>query len=132
MSHGVVHFEIPADDPDKLSSFYRDLFDWKIQKFPMEGGQDYWMLSTVPTDEKGMPTEPGGINGGLTKRMNPGQLPINYVSVESVDDYVAKATKLGASVMLGKMPVPGMGWFAQLTDPQGNPFAIWQDDTSAK
>lgn len=48
MSHGVVHFEIPADDPDKLSSFYTSLFGWQINKMPMEGG-DYWITQTVPT-----------------------------------------------------------------------------------
>ena len=129
VAHGVVHFEIPADDPDKLVRFYSDLFDWQIDKMP--GDIEYWMLHTVPTDDKGMPTQPGGINGGITRRQNPGHRPINYVQVESLDQYLAKAKGLGARLMLEKMPVPGMGWFAQLLDPQGNPFAIWQDDSSA-
>jgi predicted enzyme related to lactoylglutathione lyase len=34
--------------------------------------------------------------------------------------------------MKGKAPVPGMGWFAMLVDPQGNPFALWQSDKNAK
>lgn len=130
MSHGVVHFEIPADDPDKLASFYSSLFGWQINKMPGDGF-DYWMTQTVPTDDKGMPTEPGGINGGITKRMAPEQRPINYVSVESVEEYVAKAKGLGATVLMDKMPVPGMGYFAQLVDPQGNMFALWQANHSA-
>jgi predicted enzyme related to lactoylglutathione lyase len=130
MNHGVVHFEIPADDPDKLASFYGDLFGWKIDKMPGEA-IEYWGIRTVPTDDKGMPTEAPGINGGLMRRQMPDQRPINYVSVESVDEYVAKAKALGASLIVEKMPVPGMGWFAQLIDPQGNPFAIWQVDMSA-
>ena len=129
MNHGVVHFEIPADDPDKLASFYGDLFGWQVEKMP--GGMEYWGLRTVPTDDKGMPTEPGGINGGLMRRQAPDQRPINYVNVESIDEYVGKAKSLGASVMVEKMSVPGMGWFAQLVDPQGNPFALWQTDMSA-
>ena len=52
MSHGVVHFEIAADDPEKLSKFYGDLFGWKIQKMPMDG-MDYWTVETVATDDKG-------------------------------------------------------------------------------
>jgi hypothetical protein len=131
VSHGVVHFEIPADDPEKLVGFYRDLFDWKVDKMPGDT-MEYWMVSTVPTDDKGMPTEPGGINGGLYRRQAPQQQPINYINVESVDQYVQKAKGLGASVIVEKMPVPGMGWFAQLLDPQGNAFAIWQEDSSAK
>lgn len=131
MSHGVVHFEIPADDPDKLSSFYTSLFGWQINKMPMEGG-DYWITQTVPTDEKGMPTELGGINGGIFKRQAPEQRPINYVNVESVDAYLTKAKSLGASVTLEKMPIPGMGYFAQIVDPQGNALGLFQEDQSAK
>jgi len=27
--------------------------------------------------------------------------------------------------------VPGMGWFAQLKDTEGNIFAVWQNDAAA-
>jgi predicted enzyme related to lactoylglutathione lyase len=57
---------------------------------------------------------------------------INYVSVDSLDAYVDHAQKLGAKVMKSKTPVPGMGWFAMLVDPQGNEFALWQTDSSAQ
>jgi uncharacterized protein len=129
--HGVVHFEIPADDPDKLSNFYSQLFGWKIQKTDM-GGMPYHVVETVPMDEKGMPTEAGGIGGGIAKRMSPDQRPTNYVEVESVDQYVEKAKKLGAKEAMGKMPVPGMGYFAILMDPEGNSFGVWENDSSAK
>ena len=133
MDHTIVHFEIPADDPERAAKFYRELFGWKIDKF--EGSADknmpeYWMVSTVPTDGKGMPTRPG-VNGGLMKRMAPGQQPVNYISVDSVDEYAKKAERLGAKVVVPKMPVPGMGWFAQLNDPEGNLIAIWQTDDNA-
>jgi predicted enzyme related to lactoylglutathione lyase len=131
VSHGVVHFEIPADDPDKLASFYTNLFGWQINKMSMEGG-DYWMTQTVPTDDRGMPTEPGGINGGIYKRQAPDQRPMNYVNVESVDEYLQKAKSLGATVTLEKMPIPGMGYFAQIADPQGNTVGLYQDDQLAK
>ena len=130
MPHAVGHFEIPSDDPDKLADFYTRLFDWNIQKFSGEGF-DYWLVNTVPTNEQGMPTEPGGINGGIFKRMAPEQKPINYVMVDDVDSYVAKAGELGATVAMGKMPVPNMGWFAQLVDPDGNMFGVWQNDERA-
>lgn len=59
-------------------------------------------------------------------RQNPGQTPINYIWVESVADYVARATELGGTVMMEKTPVGDMGWFAMLQDPQGNHFALWE------
>jgi hypothetical protein len=33
--------------------------------------------------------------------------------------------------MMGKTPVPGMGWFAQLSDTEGNVFAVWELDPAA-
>ena len=127
--HGVVHFEIPASSPEKLSQFYTQLFGWKITRMPM-GEMDYWSVETGPSGDQG-PTEPGYIGGGIGTKMSPDQTPVNYVNVESVDDYVAKAAALGAKIVMGKSPVPGMGWFAQLIDPEGNPFGVWQIDPNA-
>jgi predicted enzyme related to lactoylglutathione lyase len=131
MNHGVVHFEIPANDPDKLSQFYTSLFGWEIQKMAMDGG-DYWAVMSVPVDDNQMPKEAGAINGGLFKRQEANQGPVNYVNVESVDQYLEKAKGLGANVAVPKMPVPGMGWFAQMVDPDGNAFGLWQTDPAAK
>jgi uncharacterized protein len=142
MDHTVVHFEIPADQPERAAKFYRELFGWEISKWEgsaeeREGMADYrpenfeyWMVRTVPTDANGMPTRPG-VNGGLMRRMFPGQAPVNYVSVDSVDEFVKRAERLGAKILMGKTPVPGMGWFAQFTDPEGNVFAIWETDMNA-
>jgi uncharacterized protein len=134
MDHTIVHFEIPADQPERAAKFYGELFGWEIKKWEASGDQregfEYWMVRTVPTDEKGMPSRPG-VNGGLMPRMFPGQAPVNYILVENVDDYVRRAQQLGAKLMMEKTPVPSMGWFAQLTDPEGNVFAIWETDSNA-
>jgi predicted enzyme related to lactoylglutathione lyase len=130
MKNSVAHFEIYADDPNALGQFYKSLFDWNIEPIP---GMDYHWIKTVDTDAKGMPTQTGGINGGMMKRPQGYNTRawINYVNVDSVDTYVDRAQKMGAKVMKGKSAVPGMGWFAMLTDPQGNEFALWQTDPSA-
>ena len=128
--NSVVHFEIYANDPNKLGKFYTSLFDWTIEPIP---GMDYALIKTVETDAKGMPSQSGGINGGILKR--PAGYEgggINYVNVESLEAATDRAKKLGATVMKGKTAVPGMGWFAILSDPEGNPFAIWQMDPKAK
>ena len=132
MSHTVVHFEIPADQPERAAEFYRELFGWEIKHLGPagSGGIEYWLVQTVPTDAEGRPTEPG-VNGGLMRRMTPGQTLVNYISVENVDQFARKAESLGAKVVVPKMPVPGMGWFSQLTDTEGNIFAIWQHDPAA-
>ena len=127
MANTIVHFEIPADDPEKLAEFYRQLFGWKFQHEP---SMNYWLIETVPTDEQGRPTEPG-VNGGMMRRMAPQQQITNYVGVPSVDECVKMAQELGATVVVPKQAVPKMGWFAQFIDPQRNLIAVFQDDPNA-
>jgi predicted enzyme related to lactoylglutathione lyase len=129
MDHTIVHFEIPADQPERAMKFYRELFGWEFK--PMGGPMDYSLVETVPTNADGRPARPG-LNGGLMRRMMPGQAPVNYIAVENVDQFARKAERLGASVVVPKTPVPTMGWFAQLKDTEGNIFAIWQPDAAAK
>jgi len=123
MDHTIVHFEIPADDVEKLRKFYSALFGWTIEKTP--GPMEYLMVLTVPIDDKGMPVRPG-VNGGMMKKQNPEHKPVNYVAVESVDEYVKKIEALGGRVIVPKMEVPGIGWWASALDPEGNMFAIIQ------
>jgi len=46
--------------------------------------------------------------------------------VESVDEYTRKIKALGGKVIVPKMEVPGIGWWALALDPEGNQFAILQ------
>ena len=70
-------------------------------------------------------------NGGILRRQHAGHAAVNYISVESVDHHVKKATRLGAEEVMPKTPVPGMGWFAWLKDPEGNVVGIWESDEKA-
>ena len=123
VDHTIVHFEIPADDVEKLRKFYSLLFGWKIELMP--GQVEYYGIYTVPVDEKGMPLRPG-VNGGLMKKQNPEQKAVNYIQVESVDEYMKKIESLGGRIVVPKMEVPGIGWWALALDPEGNQFAILQ------
>jgi uncharacterized protein len=129
--NSVAHFEIYARDPAKLSQFYTSLFDWTIEQVP---GMDYRFVKSVDTDAKGTPTQPGGINGGIITRPAgfDDRAWVNYVNVESLDASIDRAKKLGAKVMKPRSAVPGMGWFAILSDPEGNTFAMWQQDAAAR
>jgi len=121
VDHTIVHFEIPADDIQKMKNFYGKLFGWKIEKTP--GPVDYWSIETVPVDKKGEPIRPG-VNGGIMKKQNPQHKPFNYILVESVNEYSKKIEVLGGKVIVPKMEVPGVGWWALALDPEGNQFGI--------
>ena len=53
------------------------------------------------------------------------------VQVEAVDETLAKAGRLGATVALLKMPVPGVGWLAYIKDPHGNILGLHEPDPAA-
>ncbi len=128
MDHTIVHFEIPAEDPERASKFYRDAFGWEINK--MSGPIEYYGVRTAEIGESGMLKGPG-VNGGICRKMNPGHLPTNYVGVEDIDAHTTRLVEAGATLILHKMPVPGMGWLAQFTDTEGNVIALWQTDRDA-
>lgn len=117
MPQPVVHFEIPADNPERLGRFYTDLFGWRVEKWP--GPLDYWLLYT---------RAPGtaAIDGGMYRRELPDQRPINYVHVASAADYAERARLLGGRVILPRTQVPGVGYVAILADPEGNPIGLYE------
>jgi len=123
VDHTIVHFEIPAKNAEKLKKFYADLFGWKIEKAP--GPMEYWLIETVPVDEKMMPLR-SGVNGGMYKRERADQKLVNYFTVESIDQYTEKIKKTGGKIIVSKQEVMDVGWIAVAEDPEGNQFAILQ------
>ncbi len=121
MDHTIIHFEIPANDLEKIKSFYEQVFGWKIVQ--AAGPIEYWVIQTVPVDPKGMLIRPG-VNGGMYKRQITESKPINYYSVESITDFLDKIVKLGGKITQPKQEVPEVGWIAAAEDPEGNAFAL--------
>ncbi len=127
MDHTIVHFEIPAENVEKLKKFYSGVFGWKIEKAggEMGGGMEYWLIGTVPVDEQGRLVRPG-VNGGMYKKTDKTMKPVNYINVESADEYIARIKKLGGKIIVPKQEVTQVGWTAIAEDPEGNLFAILQ------
>jgi predicted enzyme related to lactoylglutathione lyase len=121
MDHTIIHFEIPAADVEKLKAFYEQVFGWTITQ--TAGPIEYWVIQTVAIDSKGMLIRPG-VNGGMYKRMGPESKPVNYISVESINDFLEKIMKAGGKVTQSKQEVQEVGWIAAAEDPEGNAFAL--------
>lgn len=118
-----IHFEIPAESPERAIQFYQTIFGWQFQKW--EGPTEYWLIET------GKPDEPG-INGGLLRRRDPSQPCVNTVGVASVDSMLERIAGAGGKCVLPKMAIPGVGWLAYCTDLDGHMFGIMQPDSAAK
>lgn len=119
----VIHFDIDAKDPDRAIKFYESIFDWKFEKW--EGPMEYWMIST---GEKSDP----GIDGGMSKRKDSTGVTTSVtIDVKSIDIVMKKIQDFGGEITQQKMAIPGVGWFAQFKDTEGNILGLMQDDPSA-
>ncbi len=120
----VVHFEVYADDMDRASKFYGDVFGWTVTKIDLEGGAAYWLIDTGEEPKE-------GINGGMMPRPTPEAINTVVLDVASVDEYVEKITAGGGTVIVPKFAVPGVGYAAYFNDTEGNPFGIFEDNNEA-
>ena len=118
----VIHFDIPADDPQRAIKFYEKAFGWTFHKW--EGPMDYWLITT------GKDSEPG-INGGMGRRQS-GAGPSNTLEVPNIEEYTRRVESAGGKVVMPKMAVMGVGWMAVCSDSEGNVFGIMQPDPAAK
>jgi hypothetical protein len=71
------------------------------------------------------------VNGGLMRENDPAQPVVNTVEVENIDATIAKIEELEGTIVVPKMPIPGLGWLVYFTDPRGNITGAMQSDSSA-
>lgn len=118
----ITHFDMAADNPTELFPFYEKVFGWKFEKW--SGGFDYWFIKTGPESEP-------GIDGGLGR--SGGEDPtgtVNVIDVDDIDTALRDLAAAGGTVIRPKGPIPGVGWFALFSDPQGLRFGLMQADES--
>jgi predicted enzyme related to lactoylglutathione lyase len=117
----VVHFEIPVSDLKKAQEFYGAVFGWQMMQFDDENV----MTSTTATNEQGLPTEPGAINGSLYKAS--GKTPNIVIEVPDIQAHVELIKQHGGQLVDDKQEVPNMGYYARCKDPEGNLVGLWQN-----
>ncbi len=118
----VIHFEIPASDPQRSVDFYSKTFGWTISRW---GEEEYWLVSTGPE------TEPG-IHGAVIKRRAPDMPVVNSIGVQDIDAAMEAVVTNGGSIVVPKNVIPGVGYLCYFKDPDGVIHGIIQNDPSAK
>jgi predicted enzyme related to lactoylglutathione lyase len=113
MPNPVVRWQIISPEADKTAAFYQKLFDWKLSSANALG---YRELSAGAG-----PGVDGGVWPGPQAKSGFVQL---FIEVADVDDYIAKATGLGAKVLVPKSVLPDGDTMAVLLDPQGISFGV--------
>jgi uncharacterized protein len=114
MGQPVVHFEVIAQDPEKLHGYYSELFGWEIDA---DNPVNYGIVARdANTNADGI-----GIGGGV------GAGPEGYeghstfyVEVPDVEAALAKAESLGGSRMMGPETVMEQVEIGLFHDPEGH------------
>lgn len=119
----VVHFDMPVKDVERAQKFYKEAFEWEINKVP---DMDYWGVNTTETGEDYMPKKPGAINGGMYPKKEDADLTVIVIEVPSLDASLKQLEELGATIVMPKMKVGEMGYYARFQDPEGNIVGVWE------
>lgn len=115
MSHPVVWFEVMGSNGKQLQSFYKDLFDWKIDaSIP-----DYGMVEA--TKGRGIP---GGV-GQLGDK--PWPSVTFYVSTTDIDASLDKAKKLGGKTIMPRTELQPGTVLGMFSDPEGNTIGLVEE-----
>ena len=118
----VIHFEMPADDPERVIQFYEKTFGWRFDKW--EGPIEYWLISTGSEDQP-------GIDGGLARRTDSVVGVENTIDVKNLEISLIAVEANGGEIIRPKMAVPGVGWMAYIKDTEGNIFGLMEEDPKA-
>ena len=136
----VVHFEMGYNDKDRMVKFYETVFGWKGQAMGPEMG-DYVVAQTTATDENGMVSTPGNINGGFYRKTdNPGSHPPSVViSVDNINEAIEEVKKGGGKILGGMnekgehtmepQMIPGVGLWISIEDTEGNRVSMLQPNS---
>jgi len=123
----VVHFEMPAENRDRMAGFYTTAFGWKMQMMGEEMG-NYVVAHTSETDENGMVKTPGTINGGFYPKPDDGTMaaPSLVIAVDDIHASMKKITDAGGKLLGEPVMIPMVGEFVSFTDTEGNRVSILQ------
>lgn len=113
----IVHIELPAQDADRATQFYSQLFGWQFQDSGFEG-VDYRMFQGEPP-------------GAVFPSEQAGKGPTVYFETDDIEAELGKVRELGGEAE-DKQPIPGIGWFAGCKDTEGNSFSLFQSDESVQ
>ena len=109
----ISHVEIPVTNLERSKNFFDTIFNWNFKPF----GNGYLIFNTHK-----------GIMVGLRKvdKVLSGDTTVFHVNVSNIDEMLITAEKNGGSIKRGKTVIPAMGWYALLTDPDGNTIGLYQ------
>src|SRR6059058_4699690 len=123
----VVHFEMPYDNPERITRFYQSAFGWKLQGMGPEMG-NYILAVTAEADAMRQGAVRGAINGGFFARSAemPGQHPSVVIGVDDIQASMTAVNQAGGEVLGTPMQIPGVGKYVSFHDTERNRVSMLQ------
>jgi predicted enzyme related to lactoylglutathione lyase len=122
----VVHFEMPYEDEDRVTTFYANVFGWQMQKLGKEMG-GYILANTGNQDVKSDAPR-GVIDGGFfpTKSDWPAQYPSVVIAVENIKQTMKNIEEAGGKILGDPKEIPGVGLYVSFNDTEANRVSLLQ------
>ena len=108
-----VHLELHPGSLLRACDFYSELCGWHPERIDAGSGS-YLALELAR-----------GFGGGIVECDTRRPLWLPYVEVDQINDAVARATRLGANVLLEPREGPA-GWRSVIATPAAGEVALWQ------
>jgi predicted enzyme related to lactoylglutathione lyase len=131
-SNPVVHFEMPAENRQRMADFYSKTFGWDTKILGPEMG-GYVTVATGEVDEKGMAKNPGTINGGFYQKTEDplSHAPSVVIAVDDIRQAMKKVEDAGGKIIGASKPgepdnIPGVGLYISFKDTEGNRVSLLQ------
>lgn len=119
----VVHFEMPAEDLERMKAFYSKTFGWQANQMGADMG-NYAVMHTTEVAADHFPKERGRINGGFYPKTDRAPYPSVVIAVDDIVAAMQRITDNGGKVLGEPVMIPGNGEYVSFFDSEGNRASI--------
>ena len=117
--HTVIWFEFWVTDVDRAKAFYGELFDWSFRPM-VEYHPEYWLVDAG--EDRGTigalwPTDVTPTDSGT----------VVYIAVSDLLDTIARAQRLGGTLVRAPTDVGDGTRFGWIRDPTGTLLGLWEN-----
>lgn len=117
-------FELMTTDIEKAKQFYGELLGWQYES-DNSSGMEYTLIK-----KEGMEHPFAGIFDRRAAMVpDPESIPPHwgcYITVDDIETSVQKAKELGANIIVPPTPIPNVGIFSVIQDPQGAVVSLFE------
>lgn len=107
----IVHVELASTDLARSEEFYSSLFGWSF---------------TAMDDNYVLFMDAGGkLGGGFSTMLEAGSGTVVYLLSPDINATLAAVTAAGGTVVSQRTEIPGIGFYAVFSDPDGNPIGLF-------